>query len=124
MRYVLIIFTLLICGCTAGESMSKSEAESFDSCIGGSCIEDAFDSCKSIEETFSFHQDIPLEVRTKIVSKEGDSCIIEQEVIKDETGMGYEGKTMTCTIPENYDIEEMQDYCEGELLDSIMGVRR
>ena len=86
--------------------------------------------CQPIEETVAMGdavmgENIDMEVFFKVKGEVEGKCEIYEKIVKDNTGLGLEGKDMTCKIPmgaitaNNPLTNNIKDYCNGSLADAI-----
>ena len=81
--------------------------------------------CQPMEETVAMGENIDMEVFFKVKGEVKGKCEIYEKVVKDNTGLGLEGKDMTCKIPmgaitgSSPLTDNIKDYCNGTLADAI-----
>ena len=102
----------------AGASISTTNIEQFKA-LGR--------KCQPVEMTLKVGENGEMEILYRVQGEADSSCSLYEKVVKDASGLGLEGKDMTCKVPmnvvtgasplaSNFDIK---DCCSGSLADAI-----
>lgn len=93
--------------------------------VSAESFQAAAKECQPIAGVAPIHEGVDMDVLVRVEGRVGENCGIYQEVIRDGTGRGMTGKSMTCLLPMEVLITgrapdaPLEDYCSGSLVDAI-----